>query len=82
LRSIWVLYRFDRNDTPEKRSFLQVHPRGDPESPLRSVCATRSPLRPNLTALGQFGIPGVKDNAIEVDGIDALADTPVLDLKP
>ena len=28
LRSIWVLYWFDRNDTPEKRSVLQVHPRG------------------------------------------------------
>jgi tRNA (Thr-GGU) A37 N-methylase len=28
------------------------------------------------------GIIGVKDNVIEIDAIDAFADTPVLDLKP
>jgi len=28
LKSIWVLYWFDRNDSPEKRAVLQVHPRG------------------------------------------------------
>lgn len=82
LRSIWVLYWFDRNDTPEKRSVLRVHPRGNPDNPLRGVFATRSPLRPNLIALSQVGILGVKGNVIEIDGIDAFADTPVLDLKP
>lgn len=82
LKSIWVLYWFDRNDTPEKRSVLQVHPRGNPDNPLRGVFATRSPLRPNLIALSQVSIVGVKDNVIEIDGIDAFTDTPVLDLKP
>lgn len=82
LRSIWVVYWFDRNDTPEKRSVLLVHPRGNPETPLRGVFATRSPLRPNLIALSQVGVLGVKDNVIEIDDIDAFADTPVLDLKP
>lgn len=82
LRSIWVLYWFDRNDTPEKRSVLRVHPRGNPDNPLRGVFATRSPLRPNLIALSQVSILGVKGNLIEIDGIDAFADTPVLDLKP
>lgn len=82
LKSIWVLYWFDRNDTPAKRSVLQVHPRGDPDNPLRGVFATRSPLRPNLIALSQVRILGVKDNMIEIEDIDAFADTPVLDLKP
>ena len=82
LKSIWVLYWFDRNDTPQQRSVLQVHPRGNPDNPLRGVFATRSPLRPNLIALSQVGILGVKGNVIEIDGIDAFADTPVLDLKP
>ncbi len=27
---IWVLWWFDRNDTPEKRSILQVHPKATP----------------------------------------------------
>ncbi|MDZ4253005.1 MAG: SAM-dependent methyltransferase [Sulfuritalea sp.] len=82
LKSIWVLYWFDRNDSPEKRAVLQVHPRGDPERPLRGVFATRSPLRPTLIALSDVGVLAVRDNVIEIDDIDAFADTPVLDLKP
>ncbi|MDX2475886.1 MAG: TrmO family methyltransferase, partial [Gammaproteobacteria bacterium] len=50
LDSIWVLYWFDRNDTPEHRAILQVHPRRNPENPLRGVFATRAPVRPNLIA--------------------------------
>jgi tRNA-Thr(GGU) m(6)t(6)A37 methyltransferase TsaA len=82
LASIWVLWWFDRNDSPEKRSILQVHPRGDPSQPLRGVFATRSPLRPNLIALSSVRVLAVRDNVIEIDDIDAFADTPVLDLKP
>ena len=82
LTSVWVLYWFDRNDTPEKRGILQVHPRGDPSRPLRGVFATRSPLRPNLIALSSVQVLSVRDNVIEIDDIDAFADTPVLDLKP
>lgn len=82
LSSLWVLYWFDRNDTPEKRAVLQVHPRGNPENPLRGVFATRSPFRPNLIALSQVKLLSVRGNRIEIDGIDAYADTPVLDLKP
>lgn len=82
LKSIWVLYWFDRNDTPELRATLQVHPRGNPDNPLRGVFATRSPLRPNLIALSQVNILSVSDNVIEIDHIDAFANTPVLDLKP
>ena len=82
LRSLWVLYWFDRNDTPEKRAMLQVHPRGNPENPLRGVFATRSPFRPNLIAQSQVRVIAVRGNVIEIDDIDAWADTPVLDLKP
>jgi tRNA-Thr(GGU) m(6)t(6)A37 methyltransferase TsaA len=82
LASIWVLYWFDRNDSPEKRAVLQVHPRGDPQRPLRGVFATRSPLRPNLIALTEVRVIAVRDNVIEINDIDAFADTPVLDLKP
>jgi tRNA-Thr(GGU) m(6)t(6)A37 methyltransferase TsaA len=82
LSSLWVLYWFDRNDTPEKRAVLQVHPRGNPDNPLRGVFATRSPFRPNLIALSQVKLVAVRGNLIEIEGIDAFADTPVLDLKP
>ncbi len=50
LSEIWVFWWFDRNDTPEKRSILRVHPRGNPENPLTGVFATHSPVRPNLIA--------------------------------
>lgn len=82
LDAIWVLYWFDRNDKPELRSILQVHPRGNRENPLRGVFATRAPVRPNLIALSRCDILSVKDNIIEIDYIDAFPDTPVLDIKP
>lgn len=82
LSSLWVFWWFDRNDSPEQRAILQVHPRGNPDNPLRGVFATRSPLRPNLIALTQVKVVAVRGNLIEIDAIDAFADTPVLDLKP
>jgi tRNA-Thr(GGU) m(6)t(6)A37 methyltransferase TsaA len=78
---IWVLWWFDRNDTPEKRSILQVHPQGNPDNPLTGVFATHSPVRPNLIAMTRCKIISVKDNVIEIEGIDAFPGTPVLDIK-
>jgi tRNA-Thr(GGU) m(6)t(6)A37 methyltransferase TsaA len=79
---IHVFWWFDRNDTPEKRKVLQVHPMGDPENPLTGVFATRSPMRPNLIAVTLCKITSVRDNVIEVEKIDAFDGTPVLDIKP
>lgn len=82
LSEIWVLWWFDRNDTPQRRSILQVHPRRDRANPLTGVFATRAPMRPNLIALSRVKVLSVKGNVLEIDEIDAFADTPVLDLKP
>jgi tRNA (adenine37-N6)-methyltransferase len=82
LEAIWVLYWFDRNDTPQGRSILQVHPRANPDNPLRGVFATRAPVRPNPIALSRCRVLSVRDNVIEIDDIDAFPDTPVLDIKP
>jgi tRNA-Thr(GGU) m(6)t(6)A37 methyltransferase TsaA len=81
LSEIWVVWWFDRNDTPEKRSILQVHPRGNKNNPLTGVFATHSPVRPNLIAMTRCKIISVKDNVIEIEGIDAFSDTSVLDRK-
>ncbi len=78
---IWVLWWFDRNDTPEKRSILQVHPQGNPDNPLTGVFATHSPVRPNLIAMTRCKVLSVKENVIEIESIDAFPDTPVLDIK-
>jgi tRNA-Thr(GGU) m(6)t(6)A37 methyltransferase TsaA len=78
---VTVVYWFDRNDNPEGRSVLKVHPQGNPENPMRGVFATHSPLRPNLIAISQCEIISVKKNVIEIVDIDAYNHTPVLDLK-
>ena len=78
---VTVVYWFDRNDTPEKRSILQVHPRGNKKNPLTGVFATRAPVRPNLIAISQCRIISVKGNVVEIDAIDAFSGSPVLDLK-
>lgn len=79
---VYVVWWFDRNDTPEARATLQVHPMGNRKNPLTGVFATRSPRRPNLIAFSLCKVVSVKANVIEVEAIDAFAGTPVLDLKP
>ena len=79
---IQVFYWFDRNDTPQERSILQVHPRGKKSNPLSGVFATRAPVRPNLIALSLCEIVSIRENIIEIDEIDAFPGTPVLDIKP
>ncbi len=80
-KHVHVLYWFDRNDTPEKRAILQVHPRGDRNNPLTGVFGTHSPFRPNLIAISRCEIVAVRENVIEVAEIDAFDETPVIDLK-
>jgi tRNA (adenine37-N6)-methyltransferase len=79
---IQVIWWFDKNDTPQKRPILQVHPRGDAKNPLTGVFACRAPVRPNLLALSLCRIVSIKDNVVEVEKIDAFEGTPVLDMKP
>jgi len=77
-----VLYWFDKNDTPQRRATLQVHPRGDRTKPITGVFACRSPMRPNLLALTVCKIVAIEGAVVRLDKIDALDGTPVLDLKP
>jgi len=78
---ITVLYWFDRNDTPQKRAVLQVHPGGNKKNPMRGVFATHSPVRPNLIAITRCKLLSVQGNTIEIDRIDAFDDSPILDIK-
>ena len=79
---LWVLYWFHENDRPEARATLQVHPRRDPVNPLTGVFACRAPERPNLIGLCACRIVKIKDNRVEVAGLDARDGTPIVDLKP
>lgn len=60
---------------------LQLHPRGDPNRPLRGVFATRSPRRPNPIGVTSVRVQRIQDNVLEVVGLDALDGSPVLDIK-
>jgi tRNA-Thr(GGU) m(6)t(6)A37 methyltransferase TsaA len=78
---VTVIYWFDKNDTDEKRSIMEVYPRGDKKYPLTGVFATHSPFRPNLIGITKCDIVEVINNIIEIKEIDALNGSPVLDIK-
>jgi tRNA-Thr(GGU) m(6)t(6)A37 methyltransferase TsaA len=75
--SIMVLFWFDR----AARDVLRVHPRGDQARPRRGVFATRSPMRPNPIAVSRLKVLRRDGNRLTVQGLDAMDNTPVLDIK-
>jgi len=78
---VMVVWWFHKNDTPQKRSILRVHPRGNRDNPLTGVFATHAPVRPNLIALTRCKVLSVEGGIVTIDKIDAFDDTPILDLK-
>jgi tRNA-Thr(GGU) m(6)t(6)A37 methyltransferase TsaA len=76
--ALLVLTWLDRAD----RGVQAVHPRDDRSRPLTGVFSTRSPDRPNPIGLHRVRVVAVDGARIEVDGLEALDGTPVLDVKP
>ena len=74
---VWILYIFHLAN--EK---LEVHPKGDIKRPLRGVFSTRSPYRPNRIGMTAVKILKVVNNKVFVKGLDALPNSPVVDIKP
>jgi tRNA-Thr(GGU) m(6)t(6)A37 methyltransferase TsaA len=64
------------------RETLSVRPRDDETRPLTGVFSTRSPDRPNPIGLHRVRVLSVSPGVIEVDALEAVDGTPVLDLKP
>ncbi len=76
-----VVYVFDRVD--EAKVVVGArHPRGNPDWPKVGVFAQRAKARPNRIGVGVCRIVKVDGLRIEVEGLDAIDGTPVLDLKP
>ena len=65
-----------------RRDVLRVHPRSDPENPLRGVFATRSEDRPNPLGLHPVVIRAISKNRLRIGPIEAIDGTPVVDIKP
>jgi tRNA (Thr-GGU) A37 N-methylase len=59
-----------------------VHPRRNPEAPLKGVFATRSPARPNPIGLHRVTLLEREGGRLRVAPLEALDGTPVADIKP
>jgi len=73
-----VLTWMDRAD----RQVLVTRPRDDPARPLTGVFSTRSPDRPNPIGLHRVQIVTIDGLRIQVQPLEALDKTPVIDVKP
>ena len=58
------------------------HPRGRKDWPKVGVFAQRGKNRPNRIGLCTCRIVGLDGLALEVEGLDAIDGTPILDIKP
>jgi tRNA (adenine37-N6)-methyltransferase len=73
---VWLIGYFDRA-RPWKHLVL---PHRDTKE--HGLFATRCPARPNSIGLSVVKLTGVKGNLVEVEGVDFLDNTPILDIKP
>ncbi|TDW76854.1 tRNA (N6-threonylcarbamoyladenosine(37)-N6)-methyltransferase TrmO [Kribbella pratensis] len=69
---------FDRAD----RDVQKVHPRSDTTRPPTGVFSTRSPDRPNPLGLHRVTVLAVDDLRLQVNNLEALDGTPIVDVKP
>jgi tRNA-Thr(GGU) m(6)t(6)A37 methyltransferase TsaA len=58
------------------------HPRGNPDWPLVGMFAQRAKMRPNRLGVSNCTLIGVDGLDLAVRGLDAVAGSPVLDIKP
>ncbi|MBV9790903.1 MAG: tRNA (N6-threonylcarbamoyladenosine(37)-N6)-methyltransferase TrmO [Chloroflexi bacterium] len=66
-----------------RRDVLRVHPRDDLTQPQRGVFSTRSADRPNPLGLHRVRVIARTDDVrLQVEPLEALDRTPILDLKP
>jgi tRNA-Thr(GGU) m(6)t(6)A37 methyltransferase TsaA len=48
----------------------------------RGIFSTRAPKRPNAIGLSVVKLNGVRDNILDIENVDMLDRTPLLDIKP
>jgi tRNA-Thr(GGU) m(6)t(6)A37 methyltransferase TsaA len=73
---IILLFYLDRTEFKD----LKVHPRRDHSS--RGLFATRAPSRPNKIGLSVVRLINIENNILEIEGVDMLDKSPLLDIKP
>ena len=70
-----IVFYFDRNN--EERLRINTKSAND-----TGIFATRAPSRPNHIGITTVELLKVEDNRLHVKGLDAINDTPILDIKP
>jgi tRNA-Thr(GGU) m(6)t(6)A37 methyltransferase TsaA len=78
---IEVVFHFDRQDEAKVVSSAR-HPRGRTDWPRVGIFAQRGKARPNRIGVSICRLIAVDGTALEVEGLDAIDGTPVLDIKP
>jgi tRNA-Thr(GGU) m(6)t(6)A37 methyltransferase TsaA len=76
-----VVYVFDKV-TDDQVVTGARHPRGNPAWPRIGIFAQRGKNRPNRIGVTVCQILAVNGRVLEVQGLDAIDGTPVLDIKP
>jgi tRNA-Thr(GGU) m(6)t(6)A37 methyltransferase TsaA len=76
-----VVYVFDRVGEGEIETGAR-HPRGRTDWPKVGIFAQRGKNRPNRLGVSMARIVRVEGLSVEVEGLDAIDGTPVLDIKP
>lgn len=73
---IYLIYHFHKSDnyTLKTKPFLDDKPRG--------VFSTRAPKRPNPIGISVVRLIRVKENTLEIENVDMLDGTPLIDIKP
>jgi tRNA-Thr(GGU) m(6)t(6)A37 methyltransferase TsaA len=77
---LWIIFLFDQVDENDTRWFVRPPRLGGNEK--KGVFATRSPFRPNRIGLSVVKLESVGESSLEVSGLDLVAGTVVLDIKP
>ncbi len=77
---IIVLYWMHRAIREKKR--LKTHPMGRTDVPEQGIFAVRTPNRPNPIGKSTARLLERRGNILEVQGLDAIDGTPVIDIKP
>jgi tRNA-Thr(GGU) m(6)t(6)A37 methyltransferase TsaA len=78
---ITVLY-WGHRVPEESRLVDRVHPMGRTEIPKTGIFSTCSPARPNPVLTTVVRLHALRENVLEVTGLDAVDGSPVIDIKP
>ena len=78
---IVVIFEMHQSSWTPKNDLVR-RPQGCVDMPLVGIFAQRAKHRPNPIGITSVRLLGVEGNILRVQGLDAIDETPVLDIKP